>query len=259
MWAERHQTRSSRSLIGFLAQLAGYRKLVVLAVLMICSSLTEGIGLLLLVPITQSISGESLSWFGGWFSAIPLWVMLVGFVGLICLRSLLTYALINKQRMLGLLSTRKLRLQCREAIMKAEWRWLAKQSGADHTAMIMGMAERIGGQAHLALMVLSGGATLGALLISALFISWPLTVIAVGLGLVTAVPLSALRMRGNKDGEYFERAYAALSRQVQQGIDHLRAARIAGAGSALRKDYRQATDDLASIEQGHFLRLFGKV
>lgn len=255
MWAELRHARSTRSLISFLAQRAGHRRLVVVGLLMVGSSLTEGIGLLMLVPITQSISGEGIDWLGGWFSAIPLWAMLVAFVSLIFLRALLTYVLLNKQRMLGLITTRELRLECREAIMSAEWRWLSAQSGADHTAMIMGMAERIGAQTHLALMVLSGAATLGALLISALFISWPMTVMALALGLMTAVPLSALRMRGNKDGEHFERAYGALSHQVQQGVDHLRAARIAGAGAVLRDDYRRVTSDLAEIEQHYFRKV----
>lgn len=186
---------------------------------------------------------------------ISLWVMLLGFVVLICLRAYLTYDLSNRQRELGLITTRKLRLQCREAIMNAEWRWLSKQSGADHTAIIIGKTDRIGSQAQLALMLLSGAATLCALFVSALFISWPLTLMAMGLGLATAIPLSALRMKNNTDGANFERAYGALSQQVQQGLDHLRGARIAGASGVLRDDYRKATDDLASIEQRYFRKV----
>ncbi|WP_131623797.1 hypothetical protein [Parafrankia sp. BMG5.11] len=80
---------------------------------MILASFTEGIGLLMLVPITQIVAEEGSQglvneWAGDWgasLASMPLALLLGGFVALVALRAVLTHALLMRRATLSLPGT----------------------------------------------------------------------------------------------------------------------------------------------------------
>ena len=164
------QATSPAQALRFLAGLVGYAKIGRLGLFMVLSSLTEGVGLLLLLPITRIVSGESLGAFsGGWLGYIaqlPAAVVLLAAVVVISLRALIVYLVLEMRRGLGLSLTRQLRTMSQQAVLGADWRWLSSQNSADHSALIVGEAARVGSLADQALSIITGLVTLVALLSS---------------------------------------------------------------------------------------------
>ena len=242
---------SAPGALGFILSLAGWRRLAMLAILMTLVALSEGIGLLMLVPLAQSVVGGENSFFGGWLPRLPLAYLLAVFVMLVAARSFLAYLNQNLQRDVAIDSIRRLRGAMRDAVMKAEWRWLAGQSGAEHTALIMGMAEKIGYMAIQVLQLAAACVTLAILLSTALALSWQLTSVILVLGILIVVPTVLLRMRPIRDGKAYTAAYSRLQSVLQQGIAHLRAARIAGAGDAVSQEFVELSHRVGEIEKRH--------
>ncbi len=243
--------------LSYLAGKVGRGPLALVAVLMVLSSLTEGIGLLLLVPITQivadqSVAGAGQSWGGPWGAALaslPLALLLAGFVALIALRAALMYAVLVRRTALSLGLVRDLRTTLHSAVIAADWRWLSGQRSADHAALIVSQAEQVGREADRALDLASSLVTLCGLIAAALWLAWPLTLATLGLGALTAIAWIALRRRDDALGEPFAAAYVALQSHVADGLTHLRAARIAGAEHALAREFSATAREIEGIER----------
>ncbi|TNE28006.1 MAG: ABC transporter ATP-binding protein, partial [Alphaproteobacteria bacterium] len=247
---------SNRVAITFLTRQAGHARLAVLAMLMVASSLTEGIGLLLLVPITRLVAGAD----GGtiephWLAPLarlPLGWLLIAVVVLVSLRALIVYASNESRRALDLDMANRLRRTVHEAVIGANWRWLSRQNSADHASLIMLEADRAAGLMDQALAILAATATLILLVASAALISWQLTLAVVVIGIAAAFGLVLLRGRNAQEGEAYVRAHAELQRLVSNGLQHLRAARIVGAEQALAQDFARASDRLVELETRFF-------
>lgn len=242
--------------LHYLIGLAGARRIAGLAVLLVLSSLTEGLGLLMLVPLTQMLAGgEALGAQAGWlslFSALgPAQLLLIA-AGLVCLRAGLVHVASESRRSLGLDITRRLRALAHGAIMQADWRWLSAQGSADHTALIMGEADRAGLLADRALTVAALAVTLAILLLTALAIAPPLAGVMLAAGALLTLPLLALQSRKGARADAYLEAYLQLQRVVGDGIAKLRAARIAGAPEALAREFESASDALRQQELDYF-------
>lgn len=152
--------------VRMLAGLVGHARIAWLGLFMVLSSLTEGFGLLLLLPITRIVSGEPLGAFdGGWLGAIaqlPAPVVLAMAVAIISLRALIVYVVLELRHSMGLSLTRQLRTMSQQAVLGADWRWLSQQNSADHSALIVGEAARVGSLADQALSIATGLVTLTA-------------------------------------------------------------------------------------------------
>ena len=236
----------------FLLRLAGGRKLAILGLLMLVSSLTEGLGLLMLVPITQLVAGGPVAGAGRTWLAdlagLPIEVLLCGFVALVTLRAGLVHMVLGMRRALSLSLTRELRVRLQEAIFAARWQWLSAQRSGDHAGLIVGEAARVGIRTEQALDLVVGAVTLLVLLASALYLSWQLTLASLLLGLVAAGLLVLARERHGKDADAYSEAYLELERHVSNGLAHLRAARIAGAQGSLLADFTATAGRLELLE-----------
>jgi ATP-binding cassette subfamily C protein len=177
---------------------------------MVLSSLTEGIGLLLLVPITQIVADQAPMGVGGsWgvtLARLPLAILLGGFVALIALRAGLVYALLARRTALSLGLVRRLRVLTQSAIIAADWRWLSAQRSADHAALIVSQSEQVGREADRAVDMASSLVTLVGLIAAALWLAWPLTLATLALGALTAMLWFALRRREDFLGQPFTAA-----------------------------------------------------
>lgn len=236
-----------------LAGLVGHARVAWLGLFMVLSSLTEGFGLLLLLPITRIVSGEPLGVFdGGWLGAIaqlPTPVVLAMAVAIISLRALIVYVVLELRHGMGLSLTRQLRTMSKQAVLGADWRWLSQQNSADHSALIVGEAARVGSLADQALSIATGLVTLGALLGSSMYVSWRLTFCALAAGVVAGGLIWILRASRDRVGDVYSQAYSELQHHVSNGLIHLRAARIAGAQAVLDADFTRTAIRLEQLEQ----------
>lgn len=231
-------------------RMAGWPRLIQLGLLMLASSLTEGIGLLLLVPITAIIAGEQApeglaTWLAP-LSNLPVGLLLAAVTVLVAVRSLIVYLVLDHQAKLGHSLTRTVRIAAQDAVLSADWRWLSGQSTSGHAARLVGEAERVGSLGENMLSVVTGMITLVMLIAAAFTVSWQLTGLAFGAATVVAVALIALRSRRSRDGALFAEVYEALQEQVTNGLFHFRAARISGAEGSLA---RQFSDTARAVEQ----------
>lgn len=249
------QAMTSRAALWFLFREIGGRRIALLAVLLLAASLTEGIGLILLVPLTQLVTGGGPAVGPPWLAELagnPIEFLLAGFVGLVTLRAGIVYLANEQRRTLGLWLGRELRRKAHAALMGADWRWLARQHSAQHSAMVMSEADRVAGLANQALVILTAIVTLVILLASSALISFSLTLVVAGLGILTGVVVATLRRRGRLDGRAYVAAHVRLQKLVTNGLQHLRAARIASAEKLIEQDFESATGELADIEHRFF-------
>ena len=167
---------TSRAAIAFLVGQSGWSRLVALGLLMLASSLTEGIGLLMLVPIVQLVAQDD----GGviqpdWLAPlaqVPLAWLLLSVVLLVSLRAVLVFAGNESRRMLDLELGSNLRRKLHQAVLGAEWRWLSRQNSADHAALILREADRVSGLVDQALAILTA-CSVGPIAMGASRWSWP--------------------------------------------------------------------------------------
>lgn len=241
---QRSVGRPNLRAIRVIRQAAGTSQLVRIGLLMIVSSLTEGVGLLMLVPITALIAGrQSLGVATPWLEPIADWpvgVLLVAVVGLVIFRAALVFMVLDARSRLGLTLTRVLRINTQNAILAAEWRWLSRQSSAEHVGHLMGEADRVGSLGEEALSIATGVITATILLSTAIVVSWKLTLVALATAALVACCMIALRSRRNVAVVRFSDAYQALNEQVTHGLFHLRAARIGGAEASLAQQFSDA-------------------
>jgi ATP-binding cassette subfamily C protein len=246
-------SESDAGAIAFLLRQAGTRSLATVGVLLVVASLTEGIGLLLLVPITQIVANQPVEGIGGrWMGALaqtPLPVLLGGFVALIALRAGIMYAVLVRRTALAVGIGRRLRTTAQSAIVAAEWRWLSGQRSAHHAALIVTQADRVGREADRAVDLASSLVTLIGLIAAALWLAWKLTLVTMILAALTALLWIALRRRDEALGEPHAAALRTLQGHVADGLAHLRAARIAGAQSALIRDFSDTAHTLERLER----------
>lgn len=245
--------------------MAGNGRLALLAGLMLLSSLTEGIGLLLLVPITAIVAGEQApAALSGWLNPLtqlPVGLLLASVTVLVALRALIVYLVLDQQSRLGHSLTRSIRISTQEATLAADWRWLSAQSTSALAARLVGEADRVGSLGESMLSVATGAITLLMLLAAAFAISWQLTGMAVLAATVVALSVIALRSRKIRDGALFAQVYEVLHEQVNNGMFHFRAARISGAERELAQKFSDAARSVEaaqlryhrSVSQAHVL------
>ncbi len=230
----------------------GVGRLVWIGVLMIVSSLTEGIGLLMLVPITALIAGNaSLGTAAAWLEPIAAWpvgLLLGVVVALVLFRAVLVFMVLDARYRLGLTLTKVMRINTPNAILAAEWRWLSRQSSSDHVGHLMGEADRVGQLGEEALSIATGIITATILLFTAVMVSWKLTLVALATAGIVASCMIALRLRRDIVVVRFSDAYQALNAQVTNGLFHLRAARIGGAEASLAEQFSHAARVMEQAE-----------
>lgn len=233
-------------------RMTGWRSLLGLGALMLVSSLTEGLGLLLLVPITAVIAGEAappgMAWLFGPLSRQPVAALLVAAVALVTFRAWIVYSVQRIQAALGLGLTRTVRVAAQDAIMSADWRWLSAQNSTVHAARIMGEADRVGTLGDTMLSSTTYLFNLVVLVAAAFAVSWRLTILALAAAALVALVLFALRNRRDRDGESFGDIYHALHQLTTNGLLHLRAARISGAQNQLREAFGKAALEVENAE-----------
>ncbi len=215
---------------------------------MVLASLSEGFGLLLLIPIAQAAIPDSAATYSGWLGQLPLGLSLALFVGVILLRSVLQYIIAVRSAALSLGITETLRTQVQHALLNAEWRWLSQQRSARMANLVVQQAERVAGHAETVLSTAAGLITAVILTLTASALAPVFTAIAISAGLLVALAASLMRGRTLAEGSIYMELSQRLQSLVDNGIAHLRAAKIAGAEESLRRTFDAAAQDVRKSE-----------
>ena len=208
-----------------------------LLALMILASLTEGVGILLLVPMLEMLGNGASdhSWIGLMQKAFRstglsfnIEALLLAFVVLVCLRSSIQYAREQVGAVLQHRLVDQLRQQCFAALLAVEWRWLVNTRRADHANLLLGDISRVGVGLNFGLSLLASLVTIGAYLATAFVLSWRMTLIALATGGVAFFLLAGQRRHALNLGQSLGRANRALHGNVQESLAGIKLAKILG-------------------------------
>lgn len=195
--------KAVRAYTKSLAEVARWRLGYTFA-LMVISSLTEGLGLALLLPTLQlagvdigsgSAAGRYAALVREGFGAVglrpSLALMLAIFVAIICMRAMLTRAQGMAITVLYETFAQHLRQRLFEAVSGANWLFICKSRSSDFVHALTNEVDRASGAAYQGLNTVSGAAV-AALYIAASFILFPAaTLLMLGLCAVLALLLRA--------------------------------------------------------------------
>ena len=244
---------------------AGWRSTATLLMLMLMARITEGIGLLLLVPLLEAIYGAG-GQAGGSQSQLTdglastmaaigmpqtLGAMLMLFIGLILCRALLLYVQQLKSVTYVNDIVDGLRIRLFTQLMRAEWRWLSAQRMSDHAAMLTGGAGRIASAVQQLLALLTQVASLLTYGVAALLLSWQISLIAVVGGVLVHIMMGKGRRQALALGRQSIVTHRSLQGDVQDGLSGARQAKILRGESQLIARFTGATLQMRADQLAH--------
>ena len=222
-------------------------QLVWLVVLMIAGALTDGIGIVMLVPLLSAMNPGSASGFGGDMlgrfgltNSIPM--LLAIFVALVAVRSIILFVLGQTRIMMQHQLVDQLRRRCYAGLLGAEWRWLSSQRSGDHNAILTTNIAAVGVGFDQMIGLFANALMIAAYVLAALYLSWTTTLSAIGLGALTLLLMAGFRKRATHFGGVLNNANRDLHRHVQQGLTSIRLAKIFGKEHYLDDGFTSAID-----------------
>ena len=208
-------------------------RLLWLVVLMIAGALTDGIGIVMLVPLLSAMTPGTASGFSqkfldtlGLTHSIPL--LLAIFVALVAARSIILFVLGQTRVSMQHQLVDQLRRRCYAGLLCAEWRWLSSQRASDHNAILTTNIAAVGIGFDQMIGLFANALMIAAYLLAALYLSWVATLAAIGLGALTLLLMAGFRKRATYFGGVSNNANRDLHRHVQQGLSSIRLAKIFG-------------------------------
>jgi ATP-binding cassette subfamily C protein len=212
-----------------------------LALLTVGASLTEGLGLLMLVPLLELLQQGALANDGGSrigrfvqqglaVLGIPLTLesLLLLFLALVALRAGVQYgqALVSaafQHRVVDGLRERVFRV-----LLEAEWRWLASHRRGDVASTLLHDVSRVGIGLQFAIQLAVGLTTMLIYLLAALALDAKLTLIAVIGGGLTVLAVRGQQRAAFGLGRRFSEAQRAMMGSVDGSLGNLKLAKILG-------------------------------
>ncbi len=212
-----------------LMQLAPRGRLILLIAAMTLVGLTEGFGILMLVPLLQTLGGGGAAnpVLGGFaLPALSLTTVLALFTGLTALRAAAQFGqtILSTQMQHELVD--EMRLRCFGGLLHAEWRWLAQRRSADHASLLVTNIGRIGMGLNQALALASAGFSLLACLAAALALSWKLAAFAGVGGAIILSLFSGMQQQALRLGQDLGTANRGLQGHIQEGLAGIRLTKI---------------------------------
>lgn len=220
---------------GILGPMISRRKAVWLALLMVARALTEGIGLVLLVPLLSVLGrggpGRLDRWLGVVGIPVTLEALLALFVLLVALRAAINQTCLLSTERFQLELVDRLRRRAWTALLHCDWRVLLTLRKSDSASLLLGEVERVGFGVQQAISAIGILVTLVAILLAALAIS-PLVTLGAGLcGVVVLAAYAGLRRRANILGERLGKAYAETYAALAEGLGAMRVIKSLGGES----------------------------
>lgn len=213
-----------------------------LGFLMVLGAITEGIGIVLLVPLLTILGDDTAD--GGHIAEIMarlgvpmrLDAILSLFVVLVIVRGLITYyrALVAMRFEMALID--RLRTRGWRSLLHCDWRVLLGMRRSNAASLLISQVDQAGLFVNQAILALATLVTLGGIGLAALAISPQLTIGAVIAGAAVLLAFHGMRRRAAHLGEALGQAYGRIYSQLNEGLGALRVIKSLG-----RED-RAATD-----------------
>ncbi len=229
-------------------------KVILLLVLMIVVGFTEGIGILLLVPLLQIMQGELIGSNG--FPVylinllrsmnVPITIsgVLVTFILIIGVRSIAYYWRETTAANFRHSLVDRLRINYFDSVLKAEWRWIVSSNKADKISLLVTDTDRVGVGIHFGLTMLATIVVLVAYLLVAFILSWQLTLLTLVSGGVVVIIFSAQRRKSYVLGHELNGANRAMHKHVNDSLSAIKMVKILGVEENHLNKYRQVISDL---------------
>ncbi len=197
-----------------------------LVALMAASALTEGLGVMLLVPLLAAIEPGSNSPLGAalaaWGISLGLGQVLALFVGLVTLRAAINQARNAAALRLELAVVDSLRQRAWRALLHADWRTLSQMRRTDSASVLISNIDRAGFGVNQAGAGLATLITLGGLGLAGLAVA-PWATLGGGLGgLLVLLVYSGMRRRAAQLGDALGQAYRAMHASLGESLGALR-------------------------------------
>ncbi len=205
-----------------------------LAGLTVFAALTEGVGLVLLVPLLGSL-GAGQAGVGLPFLALPDWplgVLLALFVLLVAARSITEIFRTLAAHRLQIAVVDGLRQRAVDGLLHAEWHALSAMSQSANRALIITSVDRVGEAVHHFTTLVRVAVSLAALGLAALVLSPAFALAASVAATAALLMLRGLRRRARGLGEAMSRRYEAIYMRLEEMLTGLRLVKSFGQESA---------------------------
>ena len=238
--------------LRFLAGEINRPRALLLAGLSLASAISEGVGLVMLVPLLALVSDSGdagpdiMNWVRDLGLPIAIGPLLLVFVGVIALRGVLNYyrALVDLKLQRELVDG--LRLRAWKALLHCDWRVLSAMRQSDNASLLITTMDRVGMGVDKVISAIITSITLVGVLAAALAIAPFATLAAMVGGVVIMLAYRRLRKRATKLGaeldEVYERLYAELG-------ESLGAMRVIKSFGAERKTAERLRIELESLHR----------
>ena len=213
---------SSSVIRALLPRTADRRRGAVLLALMAAAAATEGLGLVLAVPLVSALGGGASPLARYVPAGLGLSALLACYVALVVLRALLVHARTMTTQRLQTGIVDQLRARAWRGLLAADWRMLAGQRRSASASLLISEVDRAGYAVQQALSVVAIGLTLAALGLAALVLSPKIALGGALAGALVLFGFGLLRRRARHMGEELGQAYAAVHGALSEGLGALR-------------------------------------
>ncbi|MDQ1090729.1 ABC-type multidrug transport system fused ATPase/permease subunit, partial [Xanthomonas sacchari] len=227
--------------------------------LMLLAGASEGIGVLLLVPLLGALQGGEATRGGPVAHAVGDAVGALGlspgallalFCALVLLRTAIHYARERAAAHLQQDVAERLREASFAALLEAQWRWLVAQRSSDHASLMLTEVERVGVGLGHALLMLASLATAVVYLLAAFVLAGTLALATVVAGALLLVLLLGRRRRVLRLGGALTQARQRLHAGLHDSLAGLRLAKILGAEPRYRAVVQRDATAVRDLQVG---------
>ncbi|MFA6219975.1 MAG: ABC transporter ATP-binding protein [Erythrobacter sp.] len=237
-----------------LLDLAGQRRLLGLALLTMIAATSEGAGVVLLVPLISSLTGDMTV--AGMALVLPDWPLaslLVVFVSLVALRALLEVARSLAALRLEVAVVDGLRRRAVAALLGAEWRALSAMRQSANRALLVTSVDRAGEAVHHFAAIVRTAIGLAVLGAAGIVLSPRFALGCVLAAMSALAALRWLRRDARRLGEALTRRYEAIYLRLEQTLSALRLVKSFGREAAEAEALANAFTSLRQTERRHVL------
>lgn len=238
-------------------------KAAVLGLLMILAALTEGIGIILLVPMLGLLGAGSVSnsRIGAMFQdcglPITLGPLLGLFTGLVVLRAIINQARADAALRFEIAVVDGLRRRAWHSLLHCDWRVQLAMRQSDNASLLITNVDRVGFGLSQALQAMASAVTLLGIGLASLALSPAITLASALGGGMVLLAFRRLRNRAAALGEALGDAYGKMHGQLHQSLGALRVIRAFGQEALAEADGVQSFAALRAA-QFAFVRDIGR-
>jgi ATP-binding cassette subfamily C protein len=215
-----------------------HRPMLLVFSCMLLGSLSEGFGITLLVPLLELLQNSAgpttgiATQFGRFFALVGIPYQVASVLLLFLLLQALRIVLQSSREVM---SNRfqfnlvdRLRKRCFMAILRSEWYWLSQRNNAEYTNLLLTDINRIGVGVNFFLQLCSGSTLMLAYSLAALWLSWPITLLVLTMGLIFVLAENGLRREALLLGNRIGQTSRSLHSVVQESLSGMKLAKILG-------------------------------